>query len=66
MLGNNFILGRGLGVRNQGLPHLLNLKQNEGTFGLGFRPSSEDRRDMHNKHHLWKLRKMGILAGKSL
>ena len=42
MLGANFILGQGLGIRGQGIVDPVAPKEHKGTFGLGFRPTLED------------------------
>jgi hypothetical protein len=49
MLGSNFTLGCGLGIRGQGILHPVTLRKNNGKFGLGYNPSFKDQEDIRRK-----------------
>ncbi|XP_070008421.1 uncharacterized protein [Nicotiana sylvestris] len=58
MLKNGFVPGKGLGASLQGIIQPVSLPENLGTFGLGFKPTSEDmKRDKRLKHMVWTIPK---------
>jgi hypothetical protein len=50
MLSSHFALGRGLGIRGQGIAHPVALRKNQGKFGLGYEPSSRDYKDARRRY----------------
>ncbi|XP_070029456.1 uncharacterized protein [Nicotiana sylvestris] len=58
MLKNGFVSGKGLGASLQGIVHPVSLRENLGTFGLGFKSIGDDVKKARKlKKKAWSLRK---------
>ncbi|XP_070015193.1 uncharacterized protein [Nicotiana sylvestris] len=58
MLKNGFMSGKGLGVSLQGIMQPVSLRENLGTFGLGFKPTGDDVKKARKlKKKAWSLHK---------
>ncbi|XP_070029361.1 uncharacterized protein [Nicotiana sylvestris] len=59
MLKKGFVQGKGLGASLQGIVQLVSLRENMGTFGLGFKPIGDDVKKARKlKKKAWSLPKL--------
>ena len=53
MLGHNYEPRMGLGKNNDGMANLVNIKENRGNFGLGYKPTRTDVRISIVERRVW-------------